>query len=353
MLAAACPGLAAGIAAGQVSAEHARIVLDTLAKLPGRVREQSGAVVEAEMATAAAKVTPADLEGLAAEVMVRADPEGTLRDIDHAHKQRGLRLWKKRGQAGFTLHADLDQATGEAARVVLDAWSKPARHPPPPVRTAPQPGGTPAPHHVRMHDAFGDVLQAVLNSGDLPACGGTPAATIWHIPDQVLRERYGFAISEHGTLLPIQDALHAADQSALYLLIENSQGVPLYLGRTTRIATPGQTAALAARDQGCSFPGCDRPPSHCQRHHITALGQRRPHQHRQPHPALRPPPPRTHQTRLGVPHVGRSAALATTRLARPPPRHPPQHPTLHPAREPAAAGPPVRNGIGGGQTVDG
>ena len=126
VLAAACPGLAAGIAAGQVSGEHARIVLDTLAKLPGRVREQSGAVVEAEMATAATKVTPADLEVLAAEVMVRADPDGTLRDIDHAHKQRGLRLWKKRGQAGFTLHADLDQETGEAARVVLDAWSKPA-----------------------------------------------------------------------------------------------------------------------------------------------------------------------------------------------------------------------------------
>ena len=243
-------------------------MLDTLAKLPGRVREQSGAVVEAEMATAATKVTPADLEVLAAEVMVRADPDGTLRDIDHAHAQRGLRLWKKRGQAGFTLHADLDQATGEAARVVLDAWSKP------PAPATPGQDGTPAgrdarPHHVRMHDAFGDVLQAVLNSGDLPACGGTPAATIWHIPDQVLRERYGFAISEHGTLLPIQDALHAADQSALYVLIENSQGVPLYLGRTTRIATPGQTAALAARDQGCSFPGCDRPPSHCQRHHIT------------------------------------------------------------------------------------
>ena len=78
------------------------------------------------MATAAAKVTPADLEVLARDVMVRADPDGTLRDIDHAHKQRGLRLWKKRGQAGYTLQADLNQETGEAARVVLDAWSKPA-----------------------------------------------------------------------------------------------------------------------------------------------------------------------------------------------------------------------------------
>ena len=96
------------------------------ASCPARSARTSGAVVEAEMATAAAKVTPADLEVLAREVMVRADPDGTLREVDHAHKHRGLRLWKKRGQAGYTLQADLDQETGEAARVVLDAWSKPA-----------------------------------------------------------------------------------------------------------------------------------------------------------------------------------------------------------------------------------
>ena len=75
-------------------------------------------------------------------------------------------------------------------------------------------------------------------------------------------------MSEHGTLLPVGDALRVCDQTPLYVLIENSKGVPLYLGRTARIATPGQTIALAARDRGCSFPGCDRPPSHCQRHHI-------------------------------------------------------------------------------------
>ncbi len=84
VLPAACPSLAAGIAAGEVSGEHARIILETLGKLPGPVRRRSGAVVEAEMATAATKVTPADLEELAREVMVRADPDGTLREIDHA-----------------------------------------------------------------------------------------------------------------------------------------------------------------------------------------------------------------------------------------------------------------------------
>ena len=237
VLPAACPSLAAGDhAPGEVSGEHARIVLDTLAKLPAPVRQDAPEpVVEAEMVTAAGKVTPADLEVLAREVMVRADPDGVLREVAHADKHRGLRLWKKRGQAGYTLHADLNQETGEAARVVLDAWSKPAPAVPATAPTAErgwaeqpdQPGQSPKPgramvawprcparrderpHQVRMHDAFGDVLKAILNSGDLPACGGTPAATVWHINDTQLRDQHGLAVSEHGTLLPVGDALRA------------------------------------------------------------------------------------------------------------------------------------------------
>ncbi len=126
VLPAPLPALAAAVTAGVVSADHARTIIETIAKLPTPVREESGSVVEAEMVQAAGKVTPADLEDLATEVMVRADPDGTLREVAHADKHRGLRLWKKRGQAGYTLQADLNQETGEAARVVLDAWSKPA-----------------------------------------------------------------------------------------------------------------------------------------------------------------------------------------------------------------------------------
>ena len=160
-------------------------------------------------------------------------------------------MWKKRGQAGYTLQADLDQETGEAARVVLDAWSKPAPAvPATPARAergwAEQPdqpsdesecdgrsgvvevpgSRDDRPHHVRMHDAFGDVLKAILNSGDLPACGGTPAATVWHIKDTQLRDRYGFAVSEHGTLLPVGDALRACDQSAAVRADREQQGRP-------------------------------------------------------------------------------------------------------------------------------
>jgi hypothetical protein len=42
----------------------------------------------------------------------------------------------------------------------------------------------------------------------------------------------------------------------------------LDVGRASRLATPAQRIALAARDQGCRFPGCDRPPGWVDAHHI-------------------------------------------------------------------------------------
>lgn len=39
-------------------------------------------------------------------------------------------------------------------------------------------------------------------------------------------------------------------------------------GRRHRLVTPAQRRALLARDQGCAFPGCDRPPDWCDAHHL-------------------------------------------------------------------------------------
>ena len=47
-----------------------------------------------------------------------------------------------------------------------------------------------------------------------------------------------------------------------------STGELLDLGRSQRIINTAVRTALIARDGGCQFPGCDRPPRWCQGHHI-------------------------------------------------------------------------------------
>ncbi|MDY7101616.1 MAG: HNH endonuclease signature motif containing protein, partial [Actinomycetota bacterium] len=39
-------------------------------------------------------------------------------------------------------------------------------------------------------------------------------------------------------------------------------------GRSERTAPPNQWKAVATRDGGCRFPGCDRPPRWCHAHHL-------------------------------------------------------------------------------------
>jgi hypothetical protein len=47
------------------------------------------------------------------------------------------------------------------------------------------------------------------------------------------------------------------------------EGEVLYLGRSARHASPAQRRALALRDHGCAFPGCDRKPKWCTPHHVS------------------------------------------------------------------------------------
>ncbi|MDY7544006.1 MULTISPECIES: HNH endonuclease signature motif containing protein [unclassified Cryobacterium] len=48
----------------------------------------------------------------------------------------------------------------------------------------------------------------------------------------------------------------------------DDHGSGIDLGREQRTFSPAQRAALAIRDGGCMWPGCDRPPSWTETHHI-------------------------------------------------------------------------------------
>jgi hypothetical protein len=53
----------------------------------------------------------------------------------------------------------------------------------------------------------------------------------------------------------------------LRAIVVDRHGSPLWLGRSTRLASPAQRTALAIRDGGCIFPGCDMRADWCDAHH--------------------------------------------------------------------------------------
>ena len=56
--------------------------------------------------------------------------------------------------------------------------------------------------------------------------------------------------------------------AAVVPIVLNGKGQPLDIGRATRTIPDGLRRAVAARDRGCSHPGCGRPASWCEIHHL-------------------------------------------------------------------------------------
>jgi len=64
------------------------------------------------------------------------------------------------------------------------------------------------------------------------------------------------------------DVQRALCDSSISRIVTGPGGLPLDVGRTRRTVPPSLRRALAVRDGGCRFPGCDRPPGWCDAHHV-------------------------------------------------------------------------------------
>ena len=69
----------------------------------------------------------------------------------------------------------------------------------------------------------------------------------------------GLALLGHGEVISAKQLLALASEAEVIPVVLNDSGGILAYGTGRRLATRGQRLALAARDGGCSFPGCDRP----------------------------------------------------------------------------------------------
>ena len=118
-------------------------------------------------------------------------------------------------------------------------------------------------------DVFLELLRqgAAADSSQLLGSGG--AVVTIHVAQSDLVSGAGHAYLE-GQSDPVSLATveRLACNGATQLVLLDGTGQPLDLGDEERLFDRRQRRALAARDGGCMAPGCDRPPSWTEAHHV-------------------------------------------------------------------------------------
>jgi hypothetical protein len=120
----------------------------------------------------------------------------------------------------------------------------------------------------RRHDALVEAMMRLLRSDTLPSAGGVPVTILATTTMTELINKTGIATTGHGAQISVQKLLTIACDAQIVPVVFNDAGGILAYGRTRRLASPGQRLALIARDGGCSFPDCTRPPGWTEVHHI-------------------------------------------------------------------------------------
>jgi hypothetical protein len=98
--------------------------------------------------------------------------------------------------------------------------------------------------------------------------GGTSSTLILIAQEQDFRAGTGLAYTGDGEPVPMKTATGWLDgHTTVSTVHPQPDGNPTVDRR--RLCTDNQHTALIARDRGCCFPGCHRPPQHTEAHHVT------------------------------------------------------------------------------------
>ena len=293
------PGVAHALASGELTVEHVRAIVTGTAHIPvDRIVEAEKALVQV------ARDLNAGLTGrAAARIHQLLTPEDALERREWARSQRNLDLVQT-FEGMWWIQGLLSPEHGVALAAVLDPIARPLRTDGLlDDRSATQ----------RRADALGQLATWAACSGAPPIQGGLrPHLSVRVDLEDLTEGRLGPALvgrslSEgRGGPLSMWAARMIACDPSVSLIVGDTKhrtpddpahddpaptsdvhglvrellrefapalgGIPwevLAVGRSTRLVTPAQRAALNARDRGCVYPGCDRPPEWCDAHHLT------------------------------------------------------------------------------------
>jgi hypothetical protein len=276
-------GVARGVRAGTISVDKADAIRRGLGnpdKLTGdadadAMRIDVGALTRAADQLAAEAPT-LDVDRLlirARELRDEIDVAGVALREKRLYEARALRVYR-RADGGYRATWDMDPETGAVVVEIRDRATSPKLGGPRFV------GKEAAEHAERIENdprtpvqLASDVFLELLRAGsaaepELLLGEGAPAVRVL-VTMTDLKSGIGVAYIEgHDAPVSLATAERHICEEGFQQLLFDAESRPLDLGRIKRLFSKKQRLALSARDGGCMFPGCCRPASWCEAHHI-------------------------------------------------------------------------------------
>src|SRR5690242_17657535 len=253
------PAMAAAFSSGAASLAQ----VDLIAKLmtqpaARRIPPYAWAGIEEQIAAVADSSTPTELLRFGQELVNAYDHDGDEPDDHEPVQVNELRLTRLPGGGGKISGVFTDPVRFAMIATVIDAKATP--------RTADDPRSG----AERNADALAEVCGFVATHGDsvLPDKAGDRPRVVVTIGLADLENRARAACLDLGdTTTPAGLRALCCDSQVIPIVL-GGDSQPLDVGRTQRTIPIGMRRAIIARDKGCAHPGCDRPPSWCEVHHI-------------------------------------------------------------------------------------
>ncbi len=261
---------------GVISPEHAEVIVNAIKKLP--TDEELRADAETLLLEHAESLNASDLKIAGEHLWEVIDPEGYARDLEQkvkkqersAHLDRFFKIVED-GLGGVKVSGRGTTEDAAVIKAALAALAAPAAEDF--ADTDPDTGCSGKDirdHGARMWDALVDVSQRALDSEQLPSNHGRKPRVSVVVEYEGLRDGVGMATLDTGDRISATAVRKLACDAEIIPVVMCKDGVILDVGRSSRLVTPGIWDALVVRDRFCSFPGCRRPPSASDAHHITA-----------------------------------------------------------------------------------
>ncbi|MEE6165787.1 MULTISPECIES: HNH endonuclease signature motif containing protein [unclassified Mycolicibacterium] len=268
---------AAAQAGGWLTQDHIEELEKFATACPAWVDPQRRQTFEEKLVAVAATNCPDVLHTAITEALYLLNQDGDEPVEDLAARSRGIVLGPQEPDGTRSIRGRVTAELGATLEAITGKWAAPGMC----NSQDPQPctSGTPSQEQIdtdtrtaaqRTHDAVLTLGRHALMSGELGQHNGLPVSVVVTTTLHELEAGAGVAVTATGSKMPIPDLIRLAAHAHHYLAVfDQHTNVPLYLGRSKRIASPGQRLVLFARDRGCTRPGCTAAADRCQAHHAT------------------------------------------------------------------------------------